>query len=45
MRVREVTDEQERNRLWMAGVDAYPPYNEYKEKTPRKIPLFIAELI
>jgi len=45
MRVREVVDEEERNRLWIAGVKAYPYYNDYKEKTSRKIPLFIAESI
>ena len=45
MRVREVIDEQERNHLWAAGVKAYPPYNDYKEKTSRKIPLFIANLV
>ena len=45
MRVREVIDEQERNCLWITGVKAYPPYNDYKEKTSRKIPLFIAEAI
>ena len=45
MRVREVIDEKERNHLWIAGAKAYPPYNDYKEKTSRKIPLFIAELV
>lgn len=43
MRAREVTDEQERARLWAAGVSAYPPYDEYQAKTTRKIPVFIAE--
>ena len=43
MRVREVTDEPERARLWDAGAKAYPPYNEYLAKTTRKIPVFIAE--
>ena len=43
MRVREVTDHQERERLWNAGAKAYPPYNDYQAKTPRKIPVFIAE--
>ena len=45
MRVREVTDDQERKRLWDASVKAYPPYNEYQAKTSRKIPVFIAEPI
>ena len=44
MRAREVTDEQEREKLWAAGAAAYPPYNEYQAKTTRKIPVFIAEL-
>ena len=45
MRVREVEDEAERARLWQAGVDAYPPYEEYQAKTERKIPVFVAEPI
>jgi deazaflavin-dependent oxidoreductase (nitroreductase family) len=44
MRVREVTDEQEREKLWAASVAAYPPYDEYQAKTDRIIPVFIAEL-
>ena len=43
MRVREVTDEQERERLWNASAEAYPPYNDYQAKTSRRIPVFIAE--
>lgn len=43
MVVREVTDERERSKLWQAGVDAYPPYEDYQAKTSRKIPVFIAE--
>ena len=43
MKVREVEDEAERARLWQAGVDAYPPYEEYQAKTSRKIPVFVAE--
>ena len=43
MRVREVTDEQERQRLWDAAAEAYPPYNDYQAKTSRKIPVFLAE--
>jgi deazaflavin-dependent oxidoreductase (nitroreductase family) len=43
MRVREVTSDQERERLWNAGAKAYPPYNDYQAKTSRKIPVFIAE--
>jgi deazaflavin-dependent oxidoreductase (nitroreductase family) len=44
MRVREVTDDPERQRLWDAAAEAYPPYDEYQAKTSRKIPVFIAEL-
>lgn len=44
MRVREVADEQERERLWAASAEAYPPYNEYQAKTSRKIPVFVAEV-
>lgn len=43
MRVREVTDDAERQRLWNACVAAYPPYDAYQAKTSRKIPVFIAE--
>ena len=43
MQVREVTDDQERERLWDASVNAYSLYNDYQAKTSRKIPVFIAE--
>jgi deazaflavin-dependent oxidoreductase (nitroreductase family) len=43
MRVREVTDDAERTRLWKLAVAAYPPYEEYQAKTTRRIPLFVAE--
>ncbi len=43
MQVREITDEQERATLWAAGVAAYPEYDNYRAKTTRKIPIFIAE--
>jgi F420H(2)-dependent quinone reductase len=43
MRVREVADPAERQRLWDLAVAAYPPYQEYQEKTDRLIPVFIAE--
>ncbi len=43
MRVREVTDEQEREALWNASAEAYPPYIDYQAKTSRKIPVFLAE--
>ncbi len=43
--VREVTDPAERERLWKIAVKAYPPYQEYQEKTKRIIPLFVAERV
>ena len=43
MRVREVSDEAERARLWKLAVAAYPPYEEYQARTTRRIPVFVAE--
>lgn len=43
MRVREVADGAERDRLWAASADAFPSYNDYQAKTDRKIPVFLAE--
>ena len=43
MRVREVVDSAERHRLWDIAVAAYPPYQEYQERTERVIPVFVAE--
>ena len=43
MHVREVTDEQERARLWAASAEAYPPYIDYQAKTTRRIPVFSAD--
>lgn len=43
MRVREVEDSAERNRLWDIAVKAFPPYQDYQNKTDRIIPLFVAE--
>ena len=45
MRVREVVDAGERQRLWAIAVAAYPPYQEYQDKTERVIPIFVAEPI
>jgi len=45
MRVREVVDPVERERLWDIAVEAYPPYQEYQDKTDRVIPIFVAEPI
>jgi deazaflavin-dependent oxidoreductase (nitroreductase family) len=43
MRVREVPEGPERDRLWKLSVAAYPPYAEYQTRTTRLIPLFVAE--
>ena len=43
MRVREVDDPQERERLWKIAVKAYPPYADYQARTDRQIPVFVAE--
>ena len=42
-RIHEVTDPEQRARLWHAAVEAYPPYAEYQQRTTRQIPLFAAE--
>ena len=43
MRVRQVVDLDEKQRLWGIAVEAYPPYQEYQDRTDRVIPVFIAE--
>ncbi|MAR14304.1 MAG: nitroreductase [Chloroflexi bacterium] len=43
MKVREVHEGPERERLWGLAVSAYPPYKDYQQKTNRIIPVFIAE--
>lgn len=43
MRARLVDDADEKARLWTAAVAAYPPYEDYQERTERVIPVFIAE--
>ena len=43
MRVREVEDADERARVWALAVEAFPPYEEYRNSTSRTIPVFIAE--
>ena len=45
MRVREVVDQVERQRLWDIAVEAYPPYQEYQGKTDRVIPVLRADPI
>ena len=43
MQVREVSDPVERQRLWALAVEAYPPYQQYQDKTDRLIPVLVAE--
>ena len=43
MQVKEITDSEEKIRLWDIAVNAYPPYQEYQYKTSRVIPVFVAE--
>ena len=43
MQVREIADPDERERLWKIAVAAYPPYQDYQNKTNRIIPIFLAE--
>jgi len=43
MRVREVVESSEKRRLWDIAVAAYPPFQEYQDKTDRTIPVLIAE--
>ena len=43
MTVREITTSDDRKRLWDIAVNAYPPYQEYQDRTDRMIPVFLAE--
>ena len=43
MRVREIVDPVERERLWKIAVKAFPNYQAYQKKTDRLIPIFLAE--
>ena len=43
MKVREGEDSTERQRIWDIAVEAFPPYQQYQDKTDRSIPVFIAE--
>lgn len=45
MRVREVTDTAERERLWKIADAVYGRFAEYRAKTSRVIPIFVAEPI
>ena len=42
MTVDEINEPKERQRLWDLSVEAYPPYQEYQQKTDRVIPVFLA---
>ena len=42
MTVEEIENPMERKRLWDLSVEAYPPYDEYQQKTDRLIPVFLA---
>ena len=43
MHATEVTEPGERKRLWDLALLAYPPYEEYQERTERVIPVFLAK--
>lgn len=43
MLVREVKDIKERDRLWALAVRAFSRYEEYQERSGRRIPVFVAE--
>ena len=43
MQVHELSEGEERARLWTLAVKAFPPYEEYQQKTHRLIPVFVAE--
>ena len=45
MEVREVMERKEFDVLWGISVEAFPAYDDYKKKTSRKIPMFLAEPI
>ena len=40
--VTELEDGAERDRIWALCVEAFPPYADYKAKTERFIPVFVA---
>ena len=43
MIAREIKNPEEKEMLWKEAVRAYPPYQEYQQKTKRIIPVFLAE--
>ncbi|MBG92450.1 MAG: nitroreductase [Chloroflexi bacterium] len=44
-KIRLVNNAEERAQVWAAAVEAYPPYEDYQDRTTRCIPIFIAEPI
>src|SRR5690606_38633707 len=44
-RAREVTDPEERARMWARCVETFPGYAEYQAATERVIPLFVATAV
>ena len=43
MRIREISDDTERKRIWDISAEVFPPYDDYQAKAPRQIPVFLAE--
>ena len=43
MRIREISDDAERKRIWDISAEVFPPYNDYQAKAPRQIPVVLAE--
>jgi deazaflavin-dependent oxidoreductase (nitroreductase family) len=43
MRIREISDDTERKRIWDISAEVFPPYKDYQAKAPRQIPVFLAE--
>jgi deazaflavin-dependent oxidoreductase (nitroreductase family) len=41
----EITEDPERERLYSQHADKYPMFNDYKQKTDRKIPVILLERI
>jgi deazaflavin-dependent oxidoreductase (nitroreductase family) len=42
MKVEEIENPKERQRLWDLSVEAYPPFHDYQQNTDRVIPVFLA---
>ncbi|SVB86140.1 uncharacterized protein METZ01_LOCUS238994 [marine metagenome] len=45
MKVTEIFNSEQRNRLWKIAVKTYHPYEDYQNKTTRLIPIFLAKPI